>query len=217
MYALWSGSDLLGDDLRSALLDAGAQRYVVEVDDEQVADAQLRLTTYDDPVHAVLSVWTEGDPGSVTEALLPRAGTLAGWVVEERRPLPPPEVADGVRVDALVNVALLRIPAGMSRETWRERWLDDHTPVAIETQATFGYVQNVVVEPLLPGQGRVDAIVEEFFAMAAATDVHAFYGSGGDEQELARRMSRMLESVGRFGAGENIDVVPTSRYEHVLS
>jgi hypothetical protein len=53
--------------------------------------------------------------------------------------------------------------------------------------------------------------------MAARTDIHAFYGSGGDDAELTRRMTRMLESVARFGAAENIDVVPTSRYEPELS
>jgi hypothetical protein len=164
-----------------------------------------------------VSIWTEGDPEAVTDVLRARTATLAGWVVEERRPLPPPDTGPGVRADALVNVALLRIPHGMSHETWRELWLDQHTPVAIETQATFGYVQNVVLDDLTLGQGRVDAIVEEFFPMAARTDIHAFYGSGGDDAELTRRMTRMLESVARFGAAENIDVVPTSRYEPELS
>ena len=217
MYAVWGASDLLEPELGAELAETGATSLVVEVDDEHVADAQLRLSTYDDPVHAIVSVWTEGDPGAVTEVLQARTTTLAGWVVEERRPLPPPETRDGLRADALVNVALLRIPQGMSRDTWRERWLDQHTPVAIETQATFGYVQNIVLDDLTAGQGRVDAIVEEFFPMAALTDLHAFYGSGGDDEELTRRMTRMLESVARFGAAENIDVIPTSRYEPELS
>ena len=218
MYAVWeTTTDLRGADLLSALAAAGADRLVVEVDDEHVAEAQLRLSTYADPVHAVLSVWTEGDPRAVTDVLTGTVGRLAGWVVDERLPLPPPEVQRGARADALVNVALLRVPDGMTRDAWLERWLDHHTAVAIETQATFGYVQNVVVEPLLEGQATVDALVEEFFPMAATTDVHAFYGSGGDDEELTRRMTVMLASVASFGAHENIDVVPSSRYEHELS
>jgi hypothetical protein len=216
MYAVWGAADLLDSRLRSELADAGAERLVVEVDDEAVAGAQLRLSTYDDPVHAIVSVWTEGDPQDVTDALSRRARNLAGWRVEERTPLPPPEVTAGQRVEALVNVALLRIPVGMTRDAWLERWLDHHTQVAIDTQATFGYIQNVVVEPLLEGQATVDALVEEFFPMAALTDFHAFYGSDGDDEELTRRMTMMLESVATFGAHENIDVVPTSRYELAL-
>ena len=213
MYALWGAGDLLSPELRSDLAAAGAERLVVEVDDDAVADAQLRLSTYDDPVHAIVSVWTDADPAAITDALRSRATGLAGWQVEEREPLPPPSTPEGDRVDALVNVALLRIPAGMTREAWRERWLGHHTQVAIDTQGTFGYVQNVVVEPLTEGQATVDALVEEFFPMAATTDMHAFYGSDGDDDELSRRMTLMLESVAAFGAHENIDVVPTSRYE----
>src|SRR5687767_14311271 len=140
MYVLWGG-DVLAADLRSDLAQAGADRLVVEVDDQHVADAQLRLSTYGEPVHAVLSVWTEADPAAVTEVLAARSDNLAGWVVEERLPLPPPKVAGGGRVDGLLNVALLRIPAGMPRDRWLEQWLDHHTTVAIETQATTGYVQ----------------------------------------------------------------------------
>ena len=218
MYAVWeTTTDLRSAELQAALAAAGADRLVVEIDDEHVAEAQLRLSTYGEPVHAILSVWTEGDPRAVTDVLGRSVASLAGWVVEERLPLPPPEVPGGARADALVNVALLRVPDGMSRDAWLERWLDHHTAVAIETQATFGYVQNVVVEPLLEGQATVDALVEEFFPTAATTDVHAFYGSGGDDEELARRMTRMLESIATFGAHENIDVVPTSRYDLELS
>ncbi len=216
MYALWDADDLLDPAFRQALADAGVVRLVVEVDDDAVADAQLRLSTYDEPVHALLSVRTDADPEQVTEAIRPHARQLAGWVVEERTPLPPPEARNGERVDALVNVALLRRPPSLGHDEWLDRWLGRHTSVAIETQATFGYVQNVVVRPLGEDQGTVDAIVEEFFPMAALTDFHAFYGSGGDDAELSRRMTRMLESVATFGAHENIDVVPTSRYEFTL-
>jgi hypothetical protein len=48
--------------------------------------------------------------------------------------------------------------------------------------------------------------------MAAVTDMHAFYGSNGDDAELARRMTTLLESVSVMGADRRIDLVPTSRY-----
>src|SRR5215217_6755752 len=126
MYAVWGATDLFAPDLHAALAGAGATRLVVEVDDEHVADAQLRLSTYADPVHALVSVWTDGDPDDVTSVLRGRADQLAGWVVDERLPLPPPTSEQGRRDEALVNVALLRIPAGMSRKTWLDRWLNHH-------------------------------------------------------------------------------------------
>jgi hypothetical protein len=220
MFAVWSDrpSDLLDAGLRSTLARTGVLRLVVNLDDADVADAQLRLTTYDRPVDAVVSLWIEGADTAeqVIEVLRPPCTRLAGWVVDSREPLPPPEVPDGVRADALVNIALLRIPPGMERGEWLRVWQEQHTTVAIETQATFGYVQNTVVRPLTAGQPPVDALVEEFFPMRALTDLHAFYGSGGDEAELHRRLTRMLESVSTFGASENLDVVPSSRYAFTL-
>ena len=65
-----------------------------------------------------------------------------GWEVEERQPLPPPLVPDGVRTDALANLAFIRKPPEASYDSWLQHWQGPHTQVAIETQATFGYVQN---------------------------------------------------------------------------
>ena len=53
--------------------------------------------------------------------------------------------------------------------------------------------------------------------MEAMTNVHAFYGSGGDDAELQRRLTVMIESVTRFGAHENLDILPTSRYVYDLA
>ena len=134
---------------------------------------EAALASLPEPVRAVVSVWTDRDPGSVTEVLAALPGGLAGWEVEENEPLPPPHTDDGVRAEALANVALLRVPKGMGREVWLERWQGGHTRVAIETQATFGYVQNLVVGPVTEGQVPVDALVEELFPLAALTDLHA--------------------------------------------
>jgi hypothetical protein len=214
MYALWGeGLDagLRAPELREALRAAGARRLQVNVDDEQVAAAKLRITHFDSPVQAVVSVWTERDPGGVSRLLSRSAARCVGWEVEERVPLVPPDHGDGVRADALAQIAFLRIPDGMEQAEWLHLWQGLHTSVAIETQATFGYVQNRVLRVVL-GDERVDALVEELFPMQAMTDIHAFYGSGGDDAELGRRLGMMIESVSRFGADRNLDSVPTSRY-----
>ncbi len=209
MFALGEAPASL-DPLRAL----GVTRVQVNLDDEDVAPA-LRIPFSDPPIAGFVSVW-DGDPAAVAAAL----PVLGGWEVEERRPLDPLETWDGSRVDALANVAVLRRPASLSPEEWRHRWLVDHTPVAIETQGTFGYLQNVVVAavtPLPDSLAGVSALVEELFPMAGMQDVHAFYGSGGDDAELTARIERLMASVARFGADRDLDLVPTSRFLHDLT
>lgn len=203
---------LLDAGWHAHLAAAGVQRLQLNLDDEPVAPA-LRLST-GTPFTAVLSVWSDAadgvDPAAVRAH---QPGEWHGWEVEERRPLDPPEEwHDAARVDALANVALLRRPAELDEATWRHRWLVDHTPVAIATQGTFGYVQNLVRRPAIAASAPVAALVEELFPAAAVSDVHAFYGSGGDDKELARRMDAMMASIARFGADRDLDLVPSGRY-----
>ncbi|HWI43463.1 MAG TPA: hypothetical protein VNS81_07565 [Nocardioides sp.] len=204
------GPALLGAELRSALAASGASRLQVNLDDADVAPA-MRFGP-GTPITAVVSVWTTGDPAAVAGVVRAVDGTADGWLVEDREPLVPPAVPDGQRADALANIAFLRIPDGMVYDAWRSAWQDGHTPVAMETQGTFGYVQNRVLEPLAGTPAEVAAVVEELFPMAAMSDHHAFYGSGGDEEEFQRRFTRLMESCARFGADQGLDLVPTSRY-----
>lgn len=202
---------LLDPAWHTALAGAGVERLQLNLDDEPVAGA-LRLST-GAPFTAVVSLWTGSeDDTAATSLVTGLRGEWHGWEVEERRPVPPPEAwDDGERVAALANVALLRRPDELDEATWRHRWLVDHTPVAIATQGTFGYVQNVVCRPVVAGSEPVAALVEELFPAEAVTDVHAFYGSGGDRRELERRMTAMMASVARFGADRDLDLVPSGR------
>ncbi len=214
IYALWGeglASTLLDPTLHERLRSAGASRLQVNVDDADVAPAKLRITSFDEPVSAVVAVWTDGEPAAVTRLLVDVGERCTGWEVEERTPLAPPPTGQGERTPGLAQIAFLRIPAELDEAEWRHRWQDLHTTVAIETQATFGYTQNRVLHPIAGNEG-VDAIVEELFPMEAMTSLHAFYGSGGDDAELQRRLDRMLASVASFGADRNLDSVPTSRY-----
>ncbi|MGZ6777272.1 MAG: hypothetical protein ACXVGD_22270 [Blastococcus sp.] len=221
MFLLHDGAGLRDDSLRdeglrSRLAGAGATRVQVNLDDEHVGDALRLQPEGEEAYRAVLSVWTQGPPAAAADVVLASYAGAVGWQVEERRPLDPPETADGSRADALANVAVLRRPDELPHQEWLARWLGPHTTVAIETQATFGYLQNVVVGPVTPGAPRVDAIVEELFPAAAVGDVHAFYGSGGDDAELTRRITRLMESVASIGADRDLHLVPTSRYLYAL-
>lgn len=196
------------------LLDLGLPGLAVNVRDDAVRNSVMTLTTLDPPVVAVVSVWTQQYYGEqMRDALTLLANECeqsAAYLVTESVPLPLPIVDGCGRTDGLANVALLRRPEGLDVQTWLDRWHGDHTTVAIETQSTFGYTQNTVVRALTPGAPAIDAIVEENFPIEATTDLHAFFGAADDE--LADRMNRMVASTTAFGANENVDVVPTSRY-----
>lgn len=212
IYALWGVRDLLAADPAPRL--TGAAALQANIADAAVEAAMLRITTFDAPVQAVVSVWWDGTPRPDTaeRALSAVAERVAGWHVEEATPIPPPVTAVRERAPGLSNIAFLRKPDDLSQADWLDRWRNNHTPIAIETQATFGYVQNVVTGPATAGAPDIAGIVEELFSIEALTDPHAFYGSGGDGAELARRIERLMTSVATFGGDRNLDVVPTSRY-----
>jgi hypothetical protein len=213
IFALWGDGlarALHDPALRDRLAAAGVRRLQLNVDDAEVA-AAMRIPCFADPIGALVSVW-DADPAAVAGVLGDVTTTLHGYAVEERRRLDPPEAWDGSRADALANVAVLRRPDDLPREEWLRIWMVDHTPVAIRTQATFGYVQNIVLEAVTPDAPRIDAFVEELFPSAGIHDMHAFYGSGGDDAELNRRLTDLMASVARFGADHDLDLVPTSRY-----
>jgi hypothetical protein len=197
------------------LLDMGVRGLSVNVRDGAVRHSLMTLTTLDPPVAAVVSMWTQqcyGDQVAAALGLLSaECEQLAAYLVTESVPLPAPEAEYGVRTTGLANIALLRRPAGMDSETWLTRWQGDHTPVAIETQSIFGYTQNWVVRALTPDAPGIAGIVEELFPAEAITDLKAFFGAA-DDNDLQHRLGRMIASTTAFGANENIDTVPTSRY-----
>ncbi|MBF6266060.1 hypothetical protein IU463_29775, partial [Nocardia farcinica] len=104
----------------------------------------------------------------------------------------------------LTNVACLRRPADLAYDDWLARWRGAHTEVALATQATFGYVQHRVLEPVTADAPEIAAVVEELFPIEALHDPPAFYGSGGDPAALGRRIEAMMASVATFGADRDL-------------
>ncbi|HNP57066.1 MAG TPA: EthD domain-containing protein [Gordonia sp. (in: high G+C Gram-positive bacteria)] len=207
---------LLGPDLRRVLAAVGATALQVNVDDEAVAPA-MRLHG-SQPLSAVLSVWTDGPSTPIVDAIAEAVGSQPdAYRVTEVVRLDPRPVPDGERAAVLANIALLRRPPDMSREDYLDYWMLHHTAVAIRTQNTEAYVQNIVEEVLTDGSPEVAGIVEEHFPMAAMTDPHVFYGSGGDDAELTRRITELMASVARFGAADGLDLMPSSRYFWALT
>ena len=98
MYALWgSGLErtLHAPAWHERLSAAGATTLQVNICDEDVSSAQLRMSTYPEPIAAIVGAWTAGEAGPITEALSEVADHLDGWIVDERIPLPAPPAGDG--------------------------------------------------------------------------------------------------------------------------
>lgn len=205
----------LRGSVAAQLLDLGLPGVAVNVRDEPVRDSLLQLTTLDPPAAAVVSLWTQQSYGPQLQAAIAlleaESDSAAAYLVTESTPLPPPDPGEGRRTPGMANVALLRRPADLDQASWLHRWHINHTPVAIETQGTFGYTQNVVVRALTANAPRIDGIVEELFPDGAVTDPYVFYGAR-DDADLQDRVARMVASVTAFGAHRNLDTVPTSRY-----
>ena len=205
------------DDVGPGLVTAGARGVHVNVVDPAVDPAAgLRVTTTTPPPDAFVSVWVDSAVDHlrrpVDRMVLGIDDRATAYLVTESQPIVNRRPADpNGRTEGFAQVALLRCPSRLDEAEWLALWLDHHTTVAVETQSTFGYTQNVVVRSLL-GDGVHDAVVEELFPGAAMTDQHVFYDAVGDDDALARRQAAMLASVDRFVDLDRLDVVPTSQY-----
>ena len=128
-------------------------------------------------------------------AIAPR---LAGYVVAESTILPARTPACGAREDGFMQVCGFAALPGLTRaDLWRH-WLGTHTDVAVGTQATIFYNQNVVVRPLTEHAPAWDAIVEERFPAAALDDRAVYFDSVGDGAKLDANMAAMAQSCARF-------------------
>jgi hypothetical protein len=211
--------DTLLQRLSGPLREAGGVHgaRLAVADSDVSAAAGRRMVSHEPAPDAVLTLWL--DQAGLVEALAPLLdGLTLHWcryLVAEAEPLVSQRAhpsAPGERVYGMCQVVFMKRPEGMDREAWFAVWKDDHTGVAIETQATFGYRQNVIVRASGPGIVPCDAIVEEHFPPEAMVSDHAFYDTGGDEALLQARTARMMESCARFIDFAHIDVLPMSEY-----
>ncbi|AUX69011.1 hypothetical protein CHX26_05395 [Porphyrobacter sp. HT-58-2] len=205
--------------LPTALADAGASRIRLNVEDAGVAaGAPLRQSRGPRQHDAVVQFWVPSanhllrqDIDDVLDSL---CVSWHGWVVAESiiiaNTAHPP--VRGERTRGWAQMAFLTLPARLGREDWLEIWQDHHTLVAIETQANFEYVQNVVVRAITLGAPPYVAIVEECFEQAALTDPFAFFDAAGDPQRFKANLDRMMASCDRFIDRGTIDVIPTGQY-----
>lgn len=227
VYPLWQAQQMSADQFRDDLLTALAPKLLelpavqgvrLAVADSAVASAAgRRLESHPPLPTAVLSLWVDyAGAANTWERLIDRhVQRKTAYLVTEAEPLVSERVhpvAPGERVFGMCQMVFLRKSASLDNSEWLAIWKGKHTQVAIDTQSTFGYRQNVVVQALGDDVPPCDAIVEEHFPPEAMDSDHAFYATGGDEALLQQRMTAMLESCARFIDFEHIDVIPMSEY-----
>lgn len=227
IYPLWKPGGEDADAFRDRLLDgacralAGAPeihglRFCV-ADSAVAAAAGRRMESVPPVPDAALSLWVD-DAGAARawEPLFAdQVGRFTAYLVTEAEPLVNQRAhpsLPGERVYGMCHVVFMDPPQQLSRDEWLATWKDSHTQVAIDTQSTFGYRQNLVVRALGPDTLFRHAIVEENFPPEAMADDHAFYATGGDPAVLERHRNAMMQSCARFIDFGSIDVIPMSEY-----
>lgn len=221
IWPLWKPATLAPDQFREDLLSVLAPALLreavlglrVAVADTAVDPAApLRQVHLCPPPDGLLSLWVhsarERDP--IEKLLSSHCENYCGYLVTESEPLKPAEV-EGERGDGMNQVVFLKRPDRLARGEWLQLWLDRHTPVAMATQSTFAYRQNLVVRALTPQAPAIDAIVEEAFPADAMTSRRAFHGVDTDAEADAR-LGQLIESCARFIDFEALNVTPMSDY-----
>ncbi|WP_216694904.1 EthD domain-containing protein [Dietzia psychralcaliphila] len=197
------------------LADLGVTEYVVNVRDDAVAGAMIDVQVTPLPVLAAVRARVPVASGTACADLLDAVrglGPVSAWSVTESEPLPAPGPGEDGRCPGMTNLAFLRRPGRMDRDEWLRIWLEEHTPVAIETQSTTGYTQHVVVRALTEGAPEIAGIVEEVFPIEATRDLGVFFDSRGSDERMSANIQAMTASTARFLDDGAVDAIPTGRY-----
>ncbi|MDJ0785644.1 MAG: EthD domain-containing protein [Myxococcota bacterium] len=222
VYVLWPEAGQAAADfalrarseLAAQLIELGCRGLALSLVDEDAEAVQgSRLTKMETPIAGLASFWLESaeDRGPHEERLEAACGRIAGYAVSESVPLLP-EWKAGTRIPGIDMVALLQRPERIEPAEWLHRWLDHHRVVALETQATFLYVRNVVVRALTEGAPPYAGIVEEGFATEAIGNPAKWYDAEGDPKKLEANVSRMIESCKAFLDLGAVESHPTSLF-----
>lgn len=225
LYPVWKKSDLAADEfgrqlteeLAPILRELGCHKLRISVVDSAVAPAMSRLTENSGPaMDAMVSVWLDSSVyrQPFEQAIDRFVVRKIGYLVTESEPLVDDDAPrdDNNRVEGMCHVVFLTHPPHLSYDQWIDIWHNSHTQIAIDTQSTFGYRQNVIVRSLTYAAPSFDAIIEENFPAGAMESEHVFYEAGGDDAKLEQNQKAMMDSVMRFIDFDKIDIIPTSEY-----
>ena len=208
---------LMTQDIAPKLLATKPLGLQLNLADEVVAPGDaMSMESIAPKADAVVSIWLDSSINRepIEQILAASETSFAGYLVTESCPLKNTQQTptSGVRTAGFTQVALLQRPARLSFQEWIDIWQYSHTQIAIDTQSTFSYTQNLVVRPLTATAPKIDAIVEESFPLQALTDQTVFYDAGEDDAKLAKNSQAMMDSCARFIDFDKINVCATSEY-----
>jgi hypothetical protein len=226
IYPVWKKAGVDGDAFRDQLLQELAPALLADeniralrlsvVDGAVVQADSKRMETCQAPLpDGLISIWVNdnGARQSLDEAIAEQVERFTAYLVTEAEPIVntehPPRT--GERGYGFCQIVFLQRPARLSEAEWLEIWQGSHTRVAIDTQSTFTYRQNVIARTLSAGAFEFDAMIEENFPPEAMTSDHAFYNVS-DDKALEVNMGAMMTSCARFIDFDKIDVIPMSEY-----
>ena len=162
VYLLWRRPEVsaaefsgrLRGEVVGALHALGAERIRVSVNDEDVAAGEsLRIVPEPPGKSAMVSLWCEGtgDGLAIAGILQSVNERIAGYRVSETVPLVYDAVELGERTPGFSTVTCFAKRLDLTHEAFLKIWHGEHEACAIETQATFGYMRNEVIEPITDG------------------------------------------------------------------
>lgn len=207
--------------LRDAVLPTqlGVQQCAISFADQDVKAADIWKIESLAPLPQIvisLKLHTSNHHPTILRAL-ESAGLVAieGYLVSESEVLidedDGPHRPNG-RSAGTLQFCTLQALKELSQSAFLEAWRGKHTAVALETQSTTAYRQNLVVAKLTRHCKDHDAIIEEQFPAAAMDDPAVFFDAVGDADKLAHNQTIMAESCSQFIDFSSINVVHLSEY-----
>ncbi|MBB3047176.1 hypothetical protein FHR99_001412 [Litorivivens lipolytica] len=225
IYMLWKPENESSDAFRDTMLNKVTPELRRETphtirlcvsDSDVAAAAPYRLESVSPAADAIISIWVDSSVyrERLETILAEHSQRFCGYLVTESEPLLNNRypAKPGARTEGMNQVVFLQKPERLSFDEWIDIWHCSHTKIAIETQSTFGYRQNVVTRALTPDAPPCDAIVEENFPEAAIHGRAAFYDAEGKPELQQEREKVMMESCARFIDFDKIDCIPMSEY-----
>ena len=217
VYVLFGSVSVAPESLARELEAHGARRIAVNLSDAHVA-AKLgsRITRLEPTLGGVVSFWLDAalEREPLERTLRASAVQIAGYSVLESVALANSThlAAKSERTPGINMIACIATKTGQPYDAWLEHWLEEHRRVALETQATYAYVRNIVVRALTPGAPPWRGIVEEGFDAASIGDPMAWYKADGSAQKLQANLGRMIASCQAFLDLDRVESHPMSEY-----
>lgn len=226
MVPLWKGENIAAEDFRQQLLGELSDTLLADpsvlslklciVDDFVAPAAAYRMQSIMTPAwDACVIAWCHAADNILAHraALDNSCDHFHAYIVSEsdRLPVDYSALQRGDKSDGMNEIVALQKPDWLAREEWIRIWHESHTQIAIDTQSTYGYRQNIVSRALTPDAPGVDAFIEENFPEKAIHSRLGFYDVDTEEEKQQREQA-MIESCARFIDFEKIDCTPTSEY-----